>query len=118
MISQAVNTYIGPKYQVHSGVVTADKDRVFVNMLRKIKAGAVFHQVKTSADSAGFATKSNIAWNVQHLVLLAKNCLFTYNLNVGAEIIGQAASHVGPSFVDVVVFESEYNPVISSEPKK
>ena len=118
MISQAANAYIGPKDQVHSSVVTADKDRVFVHMLRKIKASAVFHQVKTSADGAGFATKSDIAWNIQHLVLLAKNCLGTHSLNVGAEIVGEAASHVGPGFVDVVVFEPEYNIVSSSESRK
>jgi hypothetical protein len=84
-------------------------------MLRKIKASAIFHQIETSTDSAGFTTESNIAWDVQHLVLLAKNRLCTDELDVAAEIIDEAASYVAPGFVDVIVLESERASVISSE---
>jgi hypothetical protein len=104
---EVVNTNICPKDEIHGSVIPADEDRVFVNMLREIKPDTIFHEVETSANSAGFATESNVAWDVQHLVFLAKQCLCPYDLDVGAEIFNETMGDVGTSSVDVVMFESE-----------
>lgn len=81
-------------------------------MLRKIKTHAIFDQVEASTDSTGFATEHYIARDVQHLVLLAKNCLCTDDLHVATKIINEATSYVGPSLVDVILFESTYNKLL------
>lgn len=77
-----------------------------MDVLRKIKPEAVFHQVETSANSACLTAEGDITGNIKDFVLLTKLRLFANDLNVAAEVVDKATSGVRTRFVNVALVEA------------
>ena len=77
-----------------------------MHVLRKIKIKTIFHQVETSSNSARLTTEDDVVGDVKHLILLAKLCLFTHNVNVVTEIVDKATGDTRARFINVVFFEA------------
>ena len=95
-------TDIGPKDEVHGGVVSASECRIFMDIFRQIEAQAIFNQIEASTHCTGLATEIDVAIDIEDLVLLSKLGFGAYKLDIFAEIIDEPTRNIRPAFLAMI----------------